>query len=697
MPASTTATATDRCPSASRIIGTSRSELAARPSSASIARGDPRARAAPSTRRGGAAALLSTSPTSPVAFDDDGATTGWTARSTSSTSAAGAAAPRLLPRDGARVLRADRRAQLGDARARPSRGRRGARRASRSRSGATSPRRASSTTRVLLRVRRGADLPHRPLPRQGDGPEPDGAALRELAVRADVEPQPHRPRADHRRRGHRRSRAAAGYYDASGALRDMVQNHMLQLLCLAGDGAADRASPPTTVRDEKVKVLRAIKPPRAGRRRRDGRARRSTRAGAVGGEAVPGYLEEIGVPPDSTTETYVALRLEIDNWRWAGVPFYLRTGKRLARKLTEIAVTLKPVPAPRLRQDGSIGVAPEPARARPPARRGRVAARCREDARRRACAIRAGAHGVPLRHDVPVAVPGGVRAADPGRDARRRDAVHARRRGRGAVAHLRSDRAGLGERRPARSRSTRPAPRVPPKPTRSCSRATRGGASETSCSSRATQSGAPTARRPRRSRPHCVRLLSERHGKNAACIPARTLNLVCVVDARSRAARPRAAQRVGRYIASRTIVCAVEPGRTDDRRARQRSASDTHPRAGRACRAAGDGGPQLGERHLPHLDVDRRSARRLRPADRRLVAVRTRRTRSACCSRSPGRAAGLHRGLASPGAAMRRSCRWLEHARASISPGCARRRGASGSRRPSIPSRCGPTCAGSAP
>jgi len=80
--------------------------------------------------------------------------------------------------------------------------------------------------------------------------------------------------------------------------------------------------------------------------------------GHSGGEDVPGYLQEEGVPADSTTETYAALRLEVDNWRWAGVPFYLRTGKRLARKITEIAVTLKPVPHLAFSQDGSLGVQP---------------------------------------------------------------------------------------------------------------------------------------------------------------------------------------------------------------------------------------------------------------------------------------------------------------------------------------------------
>ena len=76
------------------------------------------------------------------------------------------------------------------------------------------------------------------------------------------------------------------------------------------------------------------------------------------GHEVPGYLDEPGVPPDSTTETFGALRLEVDNWRWAGVPIYLRTGKRLARKITEIAVTLKPVPHLAFDQQGSVGVQP---------------------------------------------------------------------------------------------------------------------------------------------------------------------------------------------------------------------------------------------------------------------------------------------------------------------------------------------------
>ena len=134
----------------------------------------------------------------------------------------------------------------------------------------------------------------------------------------------------------------ASYYDTAGALRDLVQNHMLQLLCHVA------MEPPIAfsaddVRDEKVKVLRAIRPPRPDEVERVA-VRAQYAAGVVGGAPVPGYLEEEGVPPDSTTETFAAVRLEVHSWRWAGVPFYVRTGKRLARKRTEIAVQLKPVP-----------------------------------------------------------------------------------------------------------------------------------------------------------------------------------------------------------------------------------------------------------------------------------------------------------------------------------------------------------------
>ncbi len=148
----------------------------------------------------------------------------------------------------------------------------------------------------------------------------------------------------------------AGYYEGSGALRDLVQNHMLQLLALL------TMEPPTAfeanrLRDEKVKVLEAIVPPRL-----DEVASMAVRAqyapGVVSGVECAGYLEEPGVAERSRTETYAALKLYVSNWRWAGVPFYLRTGKRLARKLTEIAVTLRPVPHLAFNTTGNSGVQP---------------------------------------------------------------------------------------------------------------------------------------------------------------------------------------------------------------------------------------------------------------------------------------------------------------------------------------------------
>ena len=124
----------------------------------------------------------------------------------------------------------------------------------------------------------------------------------------------------------------------------MIQNHMLQLLCLVA------MEPPVTfdadpVRDEKAKVLRALRPIAADEVDRVA-VRGQYGPGFVGGQRVPGYREEKGVSADSITETYAALRLDIDNWRWAGVPFYLRTGKRLPKRASEIAVQFKQHAAP---------------------------------------------------------------------------------------------------------------------------------------------------------------------------------------------------------------------------------------------------------------------------------------------------------------------------------------------------------------
>jgi glucose-6-phosphate 1-dehydrogenase len=143
------------------------------------------------------------------------------------------------------------------------------------------------------------------------------------------------------------------YYDASGALRDMVQNHILQLLCLIA------MEPPSAfdadaLRDEKLKVLKALVPIN------DANAAALTvrgqyKAGASNGSAVPGYLEEIGKPA-SATETFVAIKASLANWRFAGVPFYLRTGKRLPQRVSDIEVAFRPVPHAIFGGDGTKAI-----------------------------------------------------------------------------------------------------------------------------------------------------------------------------------------------------------------------------------------------------------------------------------------------------------------------------------------------------
>ncbi len=133
------------------------------------------------------------------------------------------------------------------------------------------------------------------------------------------------------------------YYESSGALRDMVQNHLLQLLCLVAmepptDLAAD------SVRDEKVKVIRSLRPI-VGEDVATHVVRGQYTAGAINGKSVIGYRQEERVNPASMTETYVAMKILIDNWRWEGVPFYVRVGKRLPKAATEIAITFKSAPA----------------------------------------------------------------------------------------------------------------------------------------------------------------------------------------------------------------------------------------------------------------------------------------------------------------------------------------------------------------
>jgi glucose-6-phosphate 1-dehydrogenase len=134
------------------------------------------------------------------------------------------------------------------------------------------------------------------------------------------------------------------YYDASGALRDIVQNHVFQVLCLIA------MEPPSSlaneeVRNEKLKVLRALRRPRGEDLLRNA-IRGQYGPGAVDGETVAGYREEAHVAPESATDTFAALKLDIDNWRWAGVPFYVRTGKRLHARSTQIVIQFRQAPLP---------------------------------------------------------------------------------------------------------------------------------------------------------------------------------------------------------------------------------------------------------------------------------------------------------------------------------------------------------------
>jgi glucose-6-phosphate 1-dehydrogenase len=137
------------------------------------------------------------------------------------------------------------------------------------------------------------------------------------------------------------------FYDRIGALRDMVQSHVLQLLCIVA------MEPPSnieadTMRDEKLKVLRALRPI-AGEEVAASTVRGQYHAGAIDGKPVPGYLDEPGIARNSRTETFVAIKAELGNWRWAGVPFYLRTGKRMQQRLAEIVINFRGVPHPMFR------------------------------------------------------------------------------------------------------------------------------------------------------------------------------------------------------------------------------------------------------------------------------------------------------------------------------------------------------------
>ena len=224
----------------------------------------------------------------------------------------------------------------------------------------------------------------------------------------------------------------AGFYESAGAIRDIFQNHLLQLLALTAmeppiDFTAD------SVRNEKVKVLKSMHTPGP-----KSVVRGQYGAGFVEGIEVPGYREEDGVAPGSLTETYIAAKLYVDNWRWADTPFYVRAGKRLARRETTIAIQFQRAPHPPFEEIAGDGLRPnvllihvQPDEGRLARDRRQGAGSGDDDPDR--------AHGLPLRRRFPDGAARGVRAADPRCTARRRDAVHARGRGRGAVEARRRD------------------------------------------------------------------------------------------------------------------------------------------------------------------------------------------------------------------------------------------------------------------
>ena len=171
----------------------------------------------------------------------------------------------------------------------------------------------------------------------------------------------------------------AGFYEQAGAIRDIFQNHLLQLVALTAmeppiDFTAD------SVRNEKVKVLHALHTPGPKHVVRGQYGR-----GFVEGEEVPGYREEEGVARDSMTETFVAAKLYVDNWRWADTPFYVRAGKRLPRRETTIAIQFKRAPHPPFEEIAAEGLRPNVLLDPRPAGRGRLARDRREGARARAC------------------------------------------------------------------------------------------------------------------------------------------------------------------------------------------------------------------------------------------------------------------------------------------------------------------------
>ena len=470
----------------------------------------------------------------------------------------------------------------------------------------------------------------------------------------------------------------AGYYDSAGALRDLVQNHMLQLLTLVC------MEPPTSfeankVRDEKVKVLQAIEPP-TPEQVAEMTVRARYTAGVVGGEEVPGYLEEEGVPEDSTTETYAALKLEVHNWRWAGVPIFLRTGKRLARKVTEIAVQLKPVPHMAFQSKGSVGVQPNQLILTMQPNEGvslSLGAKIPGASMRIRPVNMEFLYGTSFMSQSPEAYERLILDAMRG-DATlftRNDEVDAQ----WSIIDPILQTWAAGSPPLAEYEAGTPGPAEADELIGE-GRHWRALVVDEVWSERDTT--------PARIEAALRDIVTEHHHSDHPFVPARVLNVVVVVDGEFRGEIENRLERVGRYHPSRLVLCAVEDGRETIDAWAGVGTDDAEPTPGAhrgRARARGDRdrpAPPVQARH------DRRPAARLRPGDDGVGAARPHAgARLAApagadrARRQPGRA------RRDRGAAARRRPRPATPT-SSTSRGCARRRGASAWRPRSTRRRC---------
>ena len=232
-----------------------------------------------------------------------------------------------------------------------------------------------------------------------------------------------------------------GFYEHAGATRDILQNHVLQVLALAlmEPPASFDAEP---VRNEKVKLLQSIRLPTTSDIDRIAVRGQYSRGGTAD-ELMPGYREEPGVDPRSRTETYAALRLDVDNWRWAGVPFYVRTGKRLPKRVTEVVLQFQRPPHLPITAGQARGLEPDALILHIQPDEG-ITLRFGAKVPGHHFQVRSASMEFSYEADLPRGVAGGLRAAHARRADRRPHAVHPLRRGRAVLADHRPDHRPLG-------------------------------------------------------------------------------------------------------------------------------------------------------------------------------------------------------------------------------------------------------------